>query len=195
MPIGVDALPIETRALARALIGHVLVSDRVDGRTAGRIVEVEAYVPRDAASHAYAGKTARTAVMFGPPLHAYVYLIYGMYHCFNITSEPEGEGAGVLVRALEPLEGIALMQARRGIAAERELCRGPGRLAAALGIDRSADGCPLLAPSPLWLAQPVRAPGRIGSSRRIGISRAPRRLLRFYERGSPFVSGPRNLSP
>jgi DNA-3-methyladenine glycosylase len=186
--------PVETVPLARALIGCVLVSDIANGRAAGRIVETEAYVPGDPASHAFRGPTGRTRTMFGEPLHAYVYVIYGRYHCFNVSSEPAGIGAGVLVRALEPLDGLAFMRERRGVDAERELCRGPGRLTQALALDRSVDGWNLVGGALVWLARGC-APARVGSSRRIGLSRAASRRLRYYERGNPFVSGPRNLSP
>jgi DNA-3-methyladenine glycosylase len=173
----------------------VLVRDSRDGRCAGRIVETEAYVIGDPASHAYIGPRARNASMFLEPFHSYVYLIYGTNYCFNVTSETHGEGAAVLIRALEPLEGIELMKRRRRTDALRDLCRGPGRLTQALDIDRSLDGKQLLEDRELWLARAQRARGPIGVSRRIGITRAAHRRLRFYERGSPFVSGPRTLSP
>jgi DNA-3-methyladenine glycosylase len=188
-------LAIATEELARVLIGVVLVRDSVDGRAAGRIVETEAYVIGDPASHAYIGPRPRTASMFLEPFHSYVYLIYGTNFCFNITSEGRGEGAAVLVRALEPFDGIELMQRRRRTDSIRDLCRGPGRLAQALEIDRSLDGRQLLTDPELWLARPVRERAAIGVSRRIGITRAAHRRLRFYERGNPFVSGPRALSP
>ncbi len=133
--------------------------------------------------------------MFGPPLHAYVYHIYGMYWCFNVTSEKQGTGAGVLVRALEPDEGIALMRERRGIEDLRLLCSGPGRLAQALDIDRSLDGRDLFGDAEIALRPPDRPTGKIGRSRRIGLTQAAHRLLRFYERANPYVSGPKRLSP
>ena len=188
-------LPVGTEALARVLIGMVLVRDSVDGRTAGRIVETEAYVVGDPASHAYTGLRQRNASMFLEPFHAYVYLIYGTSYCFNVTSETRGEGAAVLIRALEPLDGIEIMKRRRRTDGLRDLCRGPGRLAQALDIDRSLDGRHLLTDDALWLAGGHRKPGPIGVSRRIGVTRAAHRRLRFYERGNPFVSGPRTLSP
>lgn len=187
-------LPADTRALARALIGVELVSELGGARTSGRIVETEAYVLGDPASHAFRGRSPRNAVMFGPPFHAYVYFIYGRYWCFNVTSETHGVGAGVLVRALEPTGGIDVMQRRRGIEDLRLLCSGPSRLAQALAIDRSADGLPLLEGGALRLERSGRT-GPVGRSRRIGISQAAHRLLRFYERGNPYVSGPRSLSP
>ncbi len=188
-------LPVGTEDLARVLVGMVLVRDSVDGRSAGRIVETEAYVIGDPASHAYIGPRQRNASMFLEPFHSYVYLIYGTNFCFNVTSEARGEGAAVLVRALEPLEGVELMERRRRTESLRDLCRGPGRLTQALDIDRSLDGRKLLTDPDLWLARAPRACGAIGVSRRIGITRAAHRRLRFYERGNPFVSGPRTLSP
>lgn len=189
-------LPAATVDLARALIGAIVVRDTNMGRAAGRIVETEAYGIDDPASHAYGGRRTRNAAMFLSPLHAYVYLIYGTSLCFNVTSEDEGVGAAVLVRALEPIAGIDLMEARRGPGtAVRDLCRGPGRLTRALEIDRSLDGVDLIASRLLWLARSTAGVARIGSSRRIGITRAAHRRLRFYERGSVFLSGPRHLSP
>jgi DNA-3-methyladenine glycosylase len=188
------SLPVGTVDLARALIGCVVVRDDESGRCAGRIIETEAYVLDDPASHAYIGPRARTASMFRPPFYSYVYQIYGTSFCFNISSEPEGSGAAVLIRALEPLEGIEVMEGRRGTDVLRDLCRGPGRLCAALKIDRSLDAAYLPTDNRLWLAAPVRSLGAIGTSRRIGITRAASRRLRFYERNNPLVSGPKALS-
>jgi DNA-3-methyladenine glycosylase len=190
-----SVLPVETRALAQALIGCVLVRESAQGRVAGRIVETEAYLPGDPACHAYVGKTARNATLFGPPHRAYVYLIYGTSCCFNLSSEEDGRGAGVLVRALEPVEGLSLMQRRRGASASRDLCRGPGRLCKAFAIDRSFDGVDLLEHDRLWLAAPSGTRSHVRRSRRIGLTRAAERRLRFYEGGSPYLSGPRRLSP
>jgi DNA-3-methyladenine glycosylase len=187
-------MPVETQALAQALIGCVLVRESGDGVAAGRIVETEAYLPGDPACHAFTGKSARNATLFGPPHRSYVYLIYGTSYCFNVSSEKEGTGAGVLVRALAPIEGIPLMQQRRADTDVRNLCRGPGRLCTALAIDRTFDGIDLLARGDLWLAARDGC-GRIRRSRRIGITRAAARRLRFYEAGSPYVSGPAHLSP
>lgn len=188
-------LPTATIELAKALIGTVLVRDCPDGRTSGRIVETEAYVLDDPASHAYRGPSARNASMYLHPFHAYVYRIYGTSFCVNVTSETKGAGAAVLIRALEPLSGLDLMEVRRGTSRMAELCRGPGRLCQALAIDLSLDGEPLLKSQALWLAAPERPRMPIGTSRRIGITKAADRVLRFYERGNPFVSGPRSLSP
>lgn len=188
-------LPVDTTELARALIGCVLVRDCPDGRVAGRIVETEAYVLGDPASHAYRGRSRRNTSMFLPPHHAYVYRIYGTAFCVNVTSEHAGYGAAVLVRALEPVTGLALMERRRAGADRRDLCRGPGRLCEALAIESTLDGEDLLRGRALWLARGTRASGLIGSSTRIGISRAAERPLRFYEIGNPFLSGPKYLSP
>ncbi|MGA2760487.1 MAG: DNA-3-methyladenine glycosylase [Candidatus Cybelea sp.] len=188
-------LPVETKALAKALLGRVLVRAGEDGTTAGRIVETEAYLPNDPACHAFTGKSLRNATLFGPPHRAYVYQIYGTSFCFNLSSEPEGEGAGVLVRALEPIEGFEIMARRRGVERQRDLCRGPGRLCRALAIDRSFDGTDLFSDPILWLASDDWAPARVRSSPRIGITQAADRRLRFYLAGSPYVSGPVRLSP
>ncbi len=186
-------LPADTATLARFLIGKTLVHDHPDGRMSGRIVETEAYVPGDAAGHAYRGLTARNRSLFLDRGHAYVYFIYGCWHALNVSGAGEGVGAGVLLRALEPLEGIALMQRHRGVARTLDLARGPGRLAAALDIDRRYDGSDLCGPGPLWLGAAVRPAGPIGRSTRIGISREIERKLRFFERDNAFVSGPRRL--
>jgi len=133
--------------------------------------------------------------MFLDPFHAYVYKIYGTSFCVNVTSETKGEGAAVLVRALEPLEGLRLMEERRNTTRVRDLCRGPGRLCQALAIDFALDGVFLLEDAQLWLAAAPASAVRVGKSRRIGITKASERVLRFYERGNPFVSGPKALSP
>jgi DNA-3-methyladenine glycosylase len=188
-------LPIDTVALARFLIGTVLVHDTSDGRTSGRIVETEAYPPGDPASHAYRGRTPRNGIMFLERGLAYVYLIYGTSLCFNVTSEARGVGAAVLVRALEPVDGIALMERRRGSASVRDLARGPGRLTQALGVVMADDGADLCAPGSLWLARGAGSGREVGASVRIGLTKAAAEVLRFYERENPFVSGVRRLSP
>jgi len=187
-------VPSSTVELARALIGATLLRTTPEGVASGRIVEVEAYPPGDPASHAYIGLRPRTVAMFGASGRAYVYRIYGTSWCFNVTSEAEGVGAAVLVRALEPLEGLDLMARRRLTDRVRDLCRGPGRLCTALAIDRSLDGADL-ATDPRIALLPGTAPGRIGTSVRIGIAKAAGRRLRFYLRGSPYLSGPKRLSP
>jgi DNA-3-methyladenine glycosylase len=192
-PLARLELPSDTASLARYLIGKVLVRELPEGVASGRIVETEAYVVGDAAGHAYRGMTPRNRSLFLEPGRAYVYLAYGVSYMLNVSSEAPGIGAGVLIRALEPLEGLPAMRTNRGIERLRDLARGPGRLAAALRIDRSLDGLDLCREGPLWLARDEHEPGEIGESVRIGISRDADRLLRFYLRGSPFVSGPRSL--
>jgi DNA-3-methyladenine glycosylase len=193
-PLARGELPIDTSALARYLIGKVLVRALPDGLVSGRIVETEAYVVGDAAGHAYRGMTPRIRSLFLETGHAYVYLAYGVSFMLNISSEAAGVGAGVLIRALEPLEGISIMERNRGIDRLGDLARGPGRLAAALRIDRSLDGLDLCREGPLWLSGDGWEPEGIGQSIRIGISRDTDRLLRFYVRNSRYVSGPRSLS-
>jgi DNA-3-methyladenine glycosylase len=187
-------LPIDTISLARYLVGKALVRQLPEGVASGRIVETEAYVVGDAAGHAYRGMTRRNRSLFLEPGHAYVYLAYGTSYMLNVSSEMPGIGAGVLIRALEPLQGIPIMRLNRGVERLRDLTRGPGRLAAALRIDRSLDGLDLCRAGPLWLGRGDHEPDEIGQSIRIGISRDANRPLRFYLRGSPFVSGPRSLN-
>lgn len=184
-------LPADTVALARFLIGKALVHDLPEGRVVGRIVETESYPVGDAAGHAFRGETSRNRSLFLQHGYAYVYFSYGCWYCFNVASEGPGIGGGVLVRALEPLVGIDLMAARRGTNRLRDLARGPGRLSAAMGIDQRQDGVDLCGDGPLWIGAIAHPVGRIGASPRIGISREVDRLLRFYEAGSPFVSGPK----
>jgi DNA-3-methyladenine glycosylase len=187
-------LPVDTAALAQFLVGKTLVREHPEGTTSGRIVETEAYVIGDAACHAFRGITPRNRALFMDRGHAYVYFIYGCWHALNVSGETLGIGAGVLLRAIEPLQGIELMRARRGVERATDLARGPGRLATALAIDRSLDGADLCAPGPLWLGAAVRPAGRIGRSRRIGLSREAERKLRFFERDNAFVSGTRGLN-
>jgi DNA-3-methyladenine glycosylase len=193
--IAPEFLPVETRALAQALLGCVLVRETTEGLVAGRIVETEAYLPNDPACHAYRGRSRRNATLFGPPHRAYVYQIYGTSFCFNVSSEIDGQGAGVLIRALEPIEGLDLMRRRRAARGVRDLCRGPGRLCRALAIDRSCDGIDLFVHPALWLADGAGKRVRALRSPRIGVTRATERRLRFYEAASPFVSGPARLNP
>ncbi len=187
-------LPAGTIELAKYLIGKTLMHETPAGRVSGRIVETEAYVVGDAAGHAYRGLTARNRSLFLERGHAYVYRAYGLHFLFNVSSEVCGVGTGVLVRALEPLEGIDLMRLCRPQATLLDLARGPGRLAQAMGIGPKYDGMDLCGAGPLWLGDSVRPTGKIGKSVRIGISRETHRLLRFYERGSPYVSGAKRLN-
>ena len=187
-------MPVDTAELARFLIGKMLVRMLAEGAAGGRIVETEAYVIGDPAGHAYGGMTPRNRALFLERGHAYVYLAYGVSFMLNVSSETPGVGAGVLIRAVEPTLGVAIMERNRGARPARDLARGPGRLCQALGIDRRLDGIDLCQAGALWLGSDGRAPDEIGRSKRIGITRAPESPLRFYVRGNPFVSGPRALN-
>jgi DNA-3-methyladenine glycosylase len=180
--------------LARYLIGKIIVHDTPDGRLSGRIVETEAYPVGDAAGHAFRGRTPRNSTLFLERGYAYVYLAYGVSFMLNVSSETPGIGAGVLIRAIEPTIGIAIMERNRGVERVRDLARGPGRLCEALGIDRRLDGIDLCQAGPLWLGSNGLASGKIGRSKRIGITRAADSPLRFYVRGNRFVSGSQALN-
>ncbi len=185
-------------AVARALLGRLIVRDTPRGRLVGRIVEVEAYGgARDPASHGFGGETARNRTMFGPPGHAYVYLSYGVHHCLNVVTGRAGRSSAVLIRSLEPIAGLEVMARRRGLTAPDRLTRGPGCVAQALGLTRAHDGIDLTR-GPLWLADlPPRRDGRrIVRTPRIGITRAANRRWRFFLAGHPCVStGPRTSAP
>ena len=193
-PLARAEMPTDTVSLARWLIGKILVRELPEGVVSGRIVETEAYVVGDAAGHAYRGMTRRNRSLFLERGHAYVYLAYGSSYMLNVASEMPGIGAGVLIRALEPREGISTMQLNRGVARLRDLARGPGRLTAALRIDLRLDGLDLCREGPLWLGRGDHQSGEIGQSIRIGIARDADRLLRFYLYDNRFVSGPRSLN-
>lgn len=191
-------MPRETVALARFLIGKVVVRVLPEGVLAGRIVETEAYIQGDTACHAFNGMTPRNRSLFLRHGHAYVYLAYGTSWMLNVSSEEEGVGSGVLIRALEPLAGIDAMAARRGTEKPRDLLRGPGRIAQALAIDRVLDGLDLTRDKRLWLgidaAGERTSPAKIGTSTRIGLTKDAHRPLRFFLKGSAFVSGPASLN-
>ena len=170
--------------VARQLVGWTL---RVDG-VGGVIVETEAYDADDAASHSFRGPSARNAAMFGPPGHAYVYLSYGIHWCLNLVCGGVGHGAAVLIRALQPTHGLAVMRERRGVEPLRLLASGPGRVAQALGVDRSFDGLPLNQ-APFELVAPASA-FEVASGPRIGITKAADTPWRFGVAGSPFLSKP-----
>ncbi len=183
--------------VARALLGKRLLR-RLDGATLlGRVVETEAYLGADdAAAHAASGRTARNRVLWGPPGHAYVYRIYGLHHCLNVSCEPDGMAGCVLFRALEPLEATAEMAKLRGLppgAPARLLASGPGRLCEALRITRDGlNGADLLNPAGALVlldAEPGYEPGATAAVPRVGITKAAERPLRFLLRGSAFVSG------
>ncbi len=179
-----------TERVARDLLGAVMECDGPDGTSSGRIVETEAYLgPHDAACHAVAGRTQRTWHLHGPAGVAYVYRIYGMYWCFNAVTGPEGQGSAVLVRALEPVDGVALMRRRRPTARrDCDLTNGPGKLCLALGIDGSHDGSTLDRP-PLLVRQGQPVPDAdVLVSPRIGITRAADWPLRWFVRDNEYVS-------
>lgn len=186
-------LPANTIKLARFLIGKIVVRDLPAGRLSGRIVETEAYPPGDPAGHHFRGPTPRIRSMYLAPGHAYIFFNYGAHFMLNVVSERAGIAAAILIRALEPLEGIKLMQRHRETNRLLDLTRGPGRLAAAFQIGRCHDGLDLCAQGSLWLGESSHPVGPIGKTIRIGITQAADRLLRFYERGNPFVSGPKRL--
>ncbi len=190
----------DPRRVARELLGKILVRNTPRGLLTARIVEVEAYLgSNDPAAHAYSGRTARNAVLFGPPGHAYVYFIYGNHYCLNVSCEPDGRAGCVLFRALEPLSGTEEMARARGVEILSpkdlpKLTSGPGRLAQAFGITRERDnGCDLTSSkSDLWIgyssaasegARPIR------TTPRIGIRKAADKPLRYFLAGNPFVSG------
>ncbi len=193
-PLKRESLPKDTVALAKFLIGKLVVREFLDGFASGRIVETEAYLTNDAASHSYRGPTPRNKVMFSAPGYAYIYLSYGVSYMLNVSGGEEGIGEGVLIRAAEPVSGIEIMRRLRGDVPIRDLMRGPGRLAKALSINLSQNGVDLCRKGPLLLVQGEKPVGEVGVSVRIGINRDAHRLLRFFERGSPFVSGPAFLN-
>ena len=187
-------LPVDTVELARYLVGKVIVHDTANGRLSGRIVETEAYPVGDVAGHAFRGMTPRNGSLFLERGHAYVYLCYGVLFLLNVASERAGVGAGVLLRAIEPLDGLELMDSTRRRKQWKDAGRGPGRLTKAMKVDLRQDGLDLCsASSPLWLAKMARKAGPIGKSVRIGLTYGATRLLRFYERGSEYISGPKRL--
>jgi len=171
--------------VAPELIGCTVVH----GKTAGTIVETEAYHEQEPACHAYVGLTARTRTLFGPPGRAYVYRSYGIHAMLNAVCEPEGAGAAVLIRALAPEAGIELMRERRGMADERELCSGPGRLTQALGIDLDLNDTPLDGGEIVILPREGPVPAVV-SSVRVGITKAAELPWRFAAVGNPNVSRP-----
>ncbi|TPG18875.1 DNA-3-methyladenine glycosylase [Sphingomonas koreensis] len=171
----------DVEAIARDLIGASVFVDAVGGK----IVETEAYDAQDPAAHSFRGPTPRNAAMFGPAGHAYVYRSYGLHWCMNFTC---GDGAGVLIRAIEPEAGLEIMRSRRGVTDDRLLCSGPGRLCQALGVDAGYDSLAL--DQPPFDLRPSRAEVSIAACPRIGISVATETLRRFCQNGSRFLSRP-----
>ena len=189
-PLPVSFYDRDTEIVSRELLGAVLHCTTAEGITRGRIVETEAYLgPDDPACHAVAGLTSRTKHLFGAPAVSYVYLIYGMYWCFNAVTRERGHGSAVLVRAVEPMDGIELMRRRRSkVARDRDLTNGPGKLCLAMGIDGAMSGRSLRdGPIVIGAGTPV-ADADVEVTPRIGITRAAEWPLRYLVRGNPFVS-------
>lgn len=178
-----------TLSLAQRLLGTVLVHDSLEGRTAGVIVETEAYLTDDPACHAYRRKTLRNAAMFGPAGSIYVYRIYGMHQCVNISGGKEGAGEAVLIRALQPLNGQELMSQRRKqvIFNEKELCKGPARLVQAMGINMTMNHW-MIQGSPLYLEPGLNQSFDIVQTTRIGLTKGIDLPYRFYLANNPFIS-------
>jgi len=192
MPAHARRRPLPARFFARMpdvvapeLLGKLIV--HADGRTA-RLVEVEAYAQDDPAAHTFRGETARNRSMFGPPGHLYVYFSYGMHWCANLVCGAKGYGAGVLMRAAEPLEGIEAMQAARGRHALRDLCSGPGKLAQAFGIDRAMDGLSVTGAGVITVMDDGHVPADVVACARVGLSKNAESPLRFLVAGNPHVS-------
>jgi len=184
--LGADFFNRSVHDVARDLVGCRLFF----GGRGGTIVETESYERDDPACHAYAGLTARTEVLFGPPGRAYVYLSYGVHSLLNAVAEPDGEAAAVLIRALEPTAGLEEMRRRRGGRPDRELCSGPGKLTEALGVGLEQNGADL-ARDPFLLLPPEGPPPEVATGPRIGITKAVERPWRFCAAGNPHVSRPR----
>ena len=181
--------------MARDLVGCRLVRITRGRRLSGTIVETEAYRgPRDPASHAYRGMTPRNRVMFGPPGRAYIYFTMGLHYCLNVTTEPQGTPGAVLLRAIEPHEGIYVMSKNRGSVPLVRLTSGPGNLTKALGIDSGLDGEDLVTSDRLFLER-GRKPRKILTSTRVGVSAGRSNRWRFFEWGNRFVSGGKPSSP
>jgi DNA-3-methyladenine glycosylase len=189
----------DTLTLAQKLLGCELVHDSPDGITSGIIVETEAYLQDDPACHAFNRRTVRTEPMYGPPGTIYVYLIYGMYQCVNIVSNRAGIGEAVLIRALQPVNGIDLMETRRSFQRKtqtysdkkislKELCRGPGKLVKAMGIDKSLHNGKSLSDSSLFVREGIQTDFQSDSSSRIGITVGIELAYRFFIKNNPYVS-------
>jgi len=184
------SLPVDTVALARFLVGQLLVHTTPRGRLSGRIVETEAYPPGDPTGYARPGLTTSNAPLFEVRGHGYVRMVYGACLTLNVAAEAAGVGAAVLIRALEPLEGVEWMRRRCPHVRVTDLTRGPGRLCAALGIGRGLSGVDLCTSDVLWLERGPRRRPAIQVSTRIGLSRDQHLRLRFVERGSRYLSVP-----
>ena len=187
-------MPTDTVDLARALLGKVLVHEVGGAVLLGRIVETEAYLPHDPACHAHRGMTQRNRSLFLDRGHAYVYLCYGTSYMLNVSSEAGGIGAGVLLRAVQPMHGIEHMQRSGKPQKLTDLARGPGRLATAFKVDRRHDGLNLFSSKELWVGTDDEPVGPTAESVRIGLTKAADLPLRYFIAGSPYVSGSRKLN-
>lgn len=176
----------KTSQVARELLGCYLVHESPEGKTVGKIVETEAYLSGDPAAHSYNGKTNRNSAMFGPAGHAYVYFTYGMHYCFNVVTREEGIGEAVLIRSLEPIEGVELMKKRRKVTDVRNLCSGPAKLVQAMGITKNQNGQSLLVGGLHILPRTKKM--SVVCTTRVGISKARDKKLRFYIKNNPYVS-------
>lgn len=174
--------------VAPRLLGCLLERELNGQKLVGRIVETEAYDQTDAASHSYRGRTPRTEVMFGPSGHLYVYFTYGMHYCMNVVCGPEGEGGAVLIRAVEPLEGVEMMSLNRGGRAGVELANGPAKVCQAFAVDKAFNGHDLHTAPLRLILTPTREQRNFVQTTRIGISQAKDVPWRFYERGNRYVS-------
>jgi len=174
--------------VAPLLLGCEFVRELDGQELVVRIVETEAYTQEDAASHSYRGRTPRTEVMFGPSGHLYVYFTYGMHYCMNVVTSGEGHGAGVLIRAVEPLQGEEMMRENRGGKTGVELTNGPAKVCQALRINKTWGGHDLHEAPLQLIVRPPLPQARVAQTPRVGISRAVDVPWRFYERGNPYVS-------
>jgi len=182
-----DFFDKDTITIAQSLLGLYLIHESPEGKTVGKIVETEAYLFNDPAAHSYRGKTPRNAPMFEKAGTSYVYFTYGMHYCFNIVTEKEGIGEAVLIRALEPIEGIELMKQRRKQEDISQLCNGPAKLVQAMGITKDHNNISLQE-KPLYIEERKKEKFSIAKKPRIGISLAKSKPFRFYIKGNPFVS-------
>ena len=190
------------RDVAQKLLGQLLIRRTPQGLCGGAIVETEAYLTGDPAAHSYGGLTPRNRVMWGPAGHGYIYFIYGNHFCFNAVCRPAGNAEAVLIRALEPLIGLEIMSGNRCVSKPQDLTNGPGKLCAAMDIDRALDGVDICeAQSPLFIAKNRAIKtfhnqrGPIITTTRIGITKAAALPLRFYLDASPFVSKWEHVKP